>query len=240
MHPADVIPDASRPVLRRRLVGLRLAVVLMCWLAPWTARSFAAAPRPATNVVLVHGFWNTGKVFDPLVTTLEQHGCRCYAPSLQPNDFRDGVRALSLQLSRGIDARFGPHAPFVLIGFSMGGLVARDYVQNLGGSGRVQAFFMISTANRGTVWAATSPRPGVRELAPGSTFLRTLNADLSAWRGIPGRAYWTPLDYIVFPATNCLCPWGGNQAVFCLLHRRMVRNPAVMADIAARIDALRG
>ena len=209
-----------------------LAIILFLGLAP-SARS-----APPVNVVLVHGFWNTGRIFDPLVATLEQHGCRCFAPSLRPNDFRLGARDLALKLSGDIDARFGPREPFVLVGFSMGGLVSRDYVQNLGHGGRVRALFLISTANQGTLWAALSPWHGVRELAPGSGFLRQLNADPSAWKGIPVHAYWTPFDFVVFPATNSRCAFGDTRAVFCLLHPLMPSQHEIMADIAAKIDAL--
>ena len=179
-----------------------------------------------------------GRIFDPLVATLEQHGCRCFAPSLQPNDFRFGARDLSLKLSGEIDAHFGTKEPFVLVGFSMGGLVSRDYVQNLGHGGRVRALFLISTANQGTLWAALSPRHGVRELAPGSAFLHQLNADLSAWNGIPVFAYWTPLDFVVFPSTNSRCAFGHTRAIFCLLHPSMPSQHEIMTDIAAKIDTL--
>ncbi len=194
------------------------------------------APTPV-NVVLVHGFWDTGAIFDPLVAILEKQGCHCFAPSFCPNDFRDGVRAETLQLSAAVDRRFGQRAPLVFVCFSMGGLVARDYVENFGGERRTSGMLFISTAHLGTVWAAASPRPGVRELGIRSAFIRALNARVGAMERIPVRAYWTPFDLVVLPATNARWPFakGMSQSVLCPTHSRMVRNSDVMADIAARI-----
>ena len=198
-----------------------------------------AKPR-ALNVVLVHGFWNTGAIFDPLVAILEKQGCRCFAPSLRPNDFRDGVRAETLRLRAAVEGRFGKRVPVVFVCFSMGGLAARDYAENLGGASRTRAMFFIATAHRGTLWAATSSRRGVRELAVGSAFLHALNARVGAMAGIPVRAYWTPFDLVVLPATNTRWPFDAHasQRVLCPTHPAMVRNRTVMADIAARIASL--
>ena len=220
----------------RRWIAWVLAAFLSAGIP--AANAHDAPPDARVNVVLVHGFHNTGAIFDPLVRILEKQGCRCYAPSLQPNDCRLGVRDLTLKLAADIDGHFGPSAPLVFVGFSIGGLITRDYVQNLEPRLRARAVFMISTANHGTLWAGLSPHPGARQLAPGSPFLDALNADLSVWKTIPVYAYWTPFDLIVLPATNTRCAFGQTRLVPCLLHPWMVRNPAVLADISTKIAAL--
>ena len=200
----------------------------------------ASAPpvsRPV-NVVLVHGFTDTGAIFNRLVAELARNGDRCFAPSLQPNDFRLGVHDLALKLSARIDAQLGPSQPFVLIGQSMGGLVARDYVQNLHPRHRIRAFFELVTANQGTLWANTSPGGGVRNFAVNGPFLRALNADLGAWKTVHTFAYWTPFDLVVMPPTNARCAFGQTLCVLVPFHQSMVQNRTVIADIAAKIDAL--
>ena len=234
----------SRFPLHHRFPWIVLA--LGVWIvSAGTVRDARAAkpPRPAgPNIVLVHGFWNTGAIFDPLVAILEKQGCRCFAPSFQPNDFRDGVRAETLRLRAAVEGRFGERAPVVFVCFSMGGLAARDYVENFGGARRTRAMFFISTAHRGTLWAATSPRRGVRDLAAGSAFVRALNARVGAMAGIPTRSYWTPFDLIVLPESNSRWPFDetSSQRVLCLTHPGMVRNREVMVDVAARIAHLPG
>ena len=66
---------------------------------------------PPTNVVMVHGILNNGKIFDPMTRVLEKQGCHCFAPSLTPNDCRLGIHPLALQLSADIDTRFGNQCP---------------------------------------------------------------------------------------------------------------------------------
>ncbi len=145
---------------------------------------------------------------------------------------------MTLELSADIDAEFGKSEPLFFVGFSLGGLITRDYVQNLGRGRRVRAFFMISTANRGTLWADLSPQSGVRQLAPGSAFLDALNADTTAWQNIPVYAYWTPFDLMVLPATNTRCAFGDTRRILCPFHPWMVRDPEVMTDITRRIGLL--
>lgn len=193
---------------------------------------------PPVNVVLVHGFLDTGHVFDRIARTLEQQGCRCFTPTLLPKDGSSGIDDLTGKLSAQIDARLGRKARFFMVGFSMGGLVVRDYVQNTSDRRRVRGVFLVSTGSRGTLWAWFSPNAHQREMASGSAFLRALNADDSAWRTVPVHAYWTPLDLMIVPSVSTRWPEGKTTRVLCVLHRWMVRNEFVIADIATRIKAL--
>ena len=190
------------------------------------------------NVVLVHGCWNDGRIFDPMVRVLEKKGYPCFAPDLTPNDGRLGIRQLTDQLAAKIDARFGPSAPLVLVGFSMGGLVARDYVEHVAAEpGRVRGVFLISSGGEGTLWANLSPRAGQRDMAVGSPFLRALNADAAPWKTIPLHAYWTPFDLMIVPAVNSRWPGDHSTCVWCPAHPWMPRNRAVIVDIVQRLRA---
>ncbi len=192
---------------------------------------------PRVNVVLVHGILDTGRKFDTLVAALENAGCRCLAPSLTPNDCRLGVRDLTTKLAARIDARFGRAEPFYLVGFSLGGLVTRDYVQNFADPRRVRGVFLISTPNHGTLWARLSPNPNMRQLAPGSDFLASLNdgAGMAAWRRVPVASYFTPLDLMIVPAGSSRWAVGVTRMVWCPAHPLMVRDRVVVADICLRI-----
>lgn len=239
----------SHPGKRRRAAALQafgrrwlaVLVVLMGIASAHGGELTAAAAAEPVSVVLVHGIFNRGRVFDPMARELERAGCRCFAPSLRPNDGRTGIRDLTAKLSAQIDARFGPRARFFLVGFSMGGLVARDYVENTPGRERVRGVFLIATPSRGTLLASLAPRGShLRELAPGSAFLAALNADTGAWQTVPVHAYWTPLDLMVVPSVNSRWPDGAGATtrVVCGLHPWMVRNRAVIADIVTRVRAI--
>lgn len=199
----------------------------------------AAPPARKPNVVLVHGIWRNHTVFDRMTRVLENEGYTCFAPDLTPNDCRHGIRELTRELAADIDARFGPSAPVVLVGFSMGGIIARDYVENVvPDQQRVRGVFLVASAGRGTLLANLSPSAGQRDMAVGSPFLRALNADTAVWKTIPIRAYWTPLDGIVIPSGNARWPEDRSTRVFCVLHPRMASNHEVMTDIATRLKTM--
>jgi len=83
------------------------------------------------RVMLVHGIFNSGYVFCSMRKQLEARGIDCFAPNLKPRDGRHGIEDLAIKLNSEIDQRLGKRYPVLLIGFSMGGIVARYYLQKL-------------------------------------------------------------------------------------------------------------
>ena len=93
-------------------------------------------------VVLVHGFLATAGVFRPLRVRLEREAGALvasfsHAPGL-------GVRRIAQQLAGLVDRI--PHGTRIhLVGHSLGGIVARWYVQEMGGDERVAQTISIAT-----------------------------------------------------------------------------------------------
>jgi pimeloyl-ACP methyl ester carboxylesterase len=107
----------------------------------------ANPPDPhATNIVLVHGIFDNGAIFRRLVDALTRAGHRCWVPALKPADGRTGIRDLAAKLHAYIDRHLGTDAELALVGFSMGCIVSRHYLQMLGGVRRTKAFFAIGAA----------------------------------------------------------------------------------------------
>ena len=230
------VPAPSPRLPCRRLALVAGLVLLLALQAAATEPAAKQNPQPV-NVVLVHGILNTGEVFAPMSRVLEGQGYRCFAPSLTPNDCRTGVHALARQLSEQIDARFGESQPLILVGFSMGGLITRDYVQNLARFHRVRGVFLISTPNHGTLWASFA-RGGVGQLGWHSPFIEALNRNEAVWQSIPVCSYWTPWDLMILPATSSLWSVGGRQEIHCLFHPWMVRSHELTRDLVAKIAAI--
>jgi triacylglycerol lipase len=202
----------------------------------------AAEPRkiPARRIVLVHGIFQTQwRCFGFLRKDLERRGVDCLTPSLQPADGRDGLPALAAQLKREIDARFGPDERLVVIGFSMGGLVSRHYLQELGGAARCDGFFTISSPHHGTGTAHLCYGEGARQMRPGSDFLRNLAATEDRLGQMPVVSYHTPADLIILPATSSVWQRAENLSVPCPLHPLMTFSPRVRGDILARLETPR-
>lgn len=190
---------------------------------------------PARRVVLVHGiFQNDWRCFGFLRHDLEKRGVQCLVPHLKPSDGRDGLPALADQLKREIDATFGDER-VVVIGFSMGGLVSRYYLQELGGAKRCEAFFSISTPHHGTQVANLGYGEGARQMRPGSDFLTTLEKSEHRLGKMPVVSYRTPADLIILPSSSSVWARAENLSIPCPLHPLMTFSPRVRRDIIERL-----
>lgn len=199
----------------------------------------ALQPRQALKVVLIHGIMTRGGVMGPLRRTLERERYECFAPTLSPIDCHRGVRDLSRKLSARIDQRFGPRAPLILVGFSMGGIIARDYAQNLARPGRVKAAFFIATPHGGSMLASILPDlHGAKDLSYHSHFLEALGKREKIWHQILSVSYWTPLDLAVIPSRSARWPHSENQRVLNPSHITMLLSPYIMKDMRQRLQHL--
>ena len=106
---------------------------------------------PKNPVLLIHGIGDTFRVFDRMMAYLsDRNWTDIHTLNLVPNNGDVGLDQLAEQVKAYIDTHM-PHAePIDLLGFSMGGIVSRYYVQRLGGSQRVQRFITLSSPHNGT------------------------------------------------------------------------------------------
>jgi pimeloyl-ACP methyl ester carboxylesterase len=132
------------PVALEQLIGSeRLALLREVALVPRDLAAVVPEARPGEDVVvLVHGFLASAGVFRPLRARLEQEaGARVatftHAPGL-------GVRRIAKRLAALVD-RIPRGTRITVIGHSLGGLVARWYVQELGGHSRVAQTISLAT-----------------------------------------------------------------------------------------------
>lgn len=188
------------------------------------------------NVVLVHGWLNRGSIMRSLARALQEHGHVCYSPSLRPCDGRGGLAALSLCLQRGIDECFGTEAPLVLVGFSMGALISRHYLQVRGGRVRAQALFSIAGPHRGTVSAYLYPSQGVRDMRPGSRFLSELDRTRNCLAGLPVVSYWTPFDAMIRPVGSAQWTQGEVVRVPAPFHALLPFDKRLQRDLCGRLS----
>jgi triacylglycerol lipase len=187
-------------------------------------------------VVLVHGITDTFAIFKTMTQQLERSGWRVYSLDLIPSNGDCELDRLSKQLADFIERTIPADQPIDLVGFSMGGLVSRYYVQRLGGIDRVQRFITISTPHNGTIAAHLSLRPGCLQMRPNSSFLKDLNRDVKMLDRISFTSIWTPLDGIIIPANSSVLPVGEAIQIPVPLHAWMVSDKRAISLVA---EALR-
>ncbi len=190
--------------------------------------------RP-TRIVLVHGFLETGTTFKPLAGRLEKRGATCMTAKLKPNDGCGGIEILAANLKRDIDAKFGPTAPIQIVAFSMGGLVSRYYLQNLGGAARCGTLLTISSPHQGTRAAFLYPTKGAAEMRPNSRFLADLAATEDRLGGMQLVSYRTPMDLVILPPSNSIWPRAENLEFPVAMHPLMLTSGPVLDDVERRL-----
>ena len=191
-----------------------------------TPPSAGAQAAGGRYVLLVHGIYNSAIAMEPMKRFLESHGWQVYTISIRPNNASVSFETMAEQLRSFVDANIPAGRKFDLVGFSMGGLVCRYYVQKLGGDERVRRFVTLSTPNHGTIWANLGSLAGVKEMRPRSEMLRELNGDTSKLTELGYTSIYTPFDLSIVPARSSYMPGARNIIVWVPMHPLMVLMPA--------------
>ncbi|MEL6604045.1 MAG: alpha/beta fold hydrolase [Cyanobacteria bacterium J06614_10] len=195
--------------------------------------------RKKNPVVLVHGIWNTAAIFNPLRAHLEKAGWSVYALSMVPNNGDAPIEVLAEQVAAFIARALPVHQPFDLVGFSMGGLISRYYIQRLGGLSQVEKFITVSAPHHGTLLALGSYRPGVRQMRPGSPFIASLNRDKQRLEKLQLFSFWTPFDLLILPAWSSQLGIGTCQRLDIPTHNRMIQDPNGLRAISQALSSSR-
>jgi len=183
-------------------------------------------------VLLVHGLKDDERKMAPMARYLRSHGWDARTMSLRPSWGQKGLDVLAGQVADFVRAHYAPHQRIDLVGFSMGGLVCRYYLQRLGGLDRVQRYVSISAPNRGSILAWLIQNPGCRQMRPGSAFLRDLKTDEWRLAKIDFTSLWTPYDAIIVPPRSSEMPEARNVKMQIICHPLMVWQKSCLAEVA--------
>lgn len=201
-----------------------------------TAVVRAPAPRLApveqrVPVLLVHGIDDDASAFDVMRERLEREGWpHVHALSLVPNDGSEGVPALARQVAREAEAlrtRTGARRVDV-VGFSMGALVTRYWLQLHGGRLVVRRYISISGPHAGTQLAWLRRGKGVRQMRPQSRLLRYLERERRPWGEVEVHSFWTPWDLTIFPACSSRLRGASERTFPVLMHPWMLSDGRVL------------
>lgn len=188
-------------------------------------------------VVMVHGIGDTGIVFDSMRSRLEKENYPVLTIDLTPNLGVADLRDLAQQLKIFIDHNIHENESITLLGFSMGGLVTRYYLQRLEGLKKVEKYISISSPNNGTNLAYTLPLKGVKQMRPYSQFLSDLNRDVKLqFKDFKSLFLWTPFDMMIIPAKSSLLGIGKEIKIPVLIHRWMLEDERVIETVVRFIQ----
>lgn len=155
-----------------------------------------------TPILLIHGIIDNRAVFTMLRRQLVKRGFSRVMTmnySVLTADVRDAAAQLGRVVERIVEET--GYDRIHIVGHSLGGLVARYYVQRLGGDKHVHTLVTLGAPHGGTNAARLVPQKLVRQLRPGSDVINEL-AEPAPGCETRFVAYWSDLDQIIIPKSS--------------------------------------
>jgi len=183
---------------------------------------------PSRPLVLVHGLLDTPRLFSRLERRLEGQDRPVLSPHLPHRFGATPLRQLAQQLDGLIQERWGVETAIDILGFSMGGVIARTWLQELGGAKRTHRFLSVGSPQQGTLTAQCVPAwlfAGLADMKRGSPLLRSLNGNYSDLQAVECISFFCRWDLMVCPGWQALLPLGKSTAVHVWTHQQLMSHP---------------
>jgi pimeloyl-ACP methyl ester carboxylesterase len=198
-------------------------------------RVVGEARRPL--VLLLHGWSCNAGYFGPFPARLAARGVETRARSLA--NAAEAIRPMARELALWIDetAAREPGRPLILVGVSMGGLVARRALVDRPDLPLAE-LITVGTPHAGTLWAYAAQGAAGKEMRPGSAFLNKL--DRAGPSPVPVTAIWSPDDNMVVPGRSARLIGARHIMLPGVAHLSQCFAPeteAAVMDAVARADA---
>ncbi|OCC07473.1 Extracellular esterase EstB precursor [Streptomyces sp. PTY087I2] len=208
---------------------------------PATTAALPATAATTPPVVLLHGFIDNRSAFVVLRRALTRHGRRLESLNYSPltRDVRTAAELLGRHVEE-ICARTG-HGRVDIVGHSLGGLIARYYVQRLGGDRRVRTLVTLGTPHGGTAVApGAGVHPIVRQMRGGSSVIEELRGPAPGCR-TRFVSFWSELDQVMVPVETACVDHPDLDAVNVRVtgigHLALPVHPTVAAAVREALEA---
>lgn len=192
-------------------------------------------------VVLLHGYFHNRSGFFFLSRTLRRRGFR-WVYGMNYNPLGESIPSLAARLGRHIeDVLKTSGAPRVhLVGHSLGGIIARWYVQEMGGAENVDTCVTIGSPHGGTYAAYAGMGQAAKDMRPGSNVLRRLDRSFSSCTSTTFVNLYSDLDVFVVPPSAALLPEAANVSNHLIRdfgHTSLLISPELMSTVSHHLAA---
>ncbi len=193
-------------------------------------------PDRQPPIILLHGLFQNRSCMYWLQFRLKRAGFKNVMAINTPS-WRD-LETLTEILARKIDEVIIAHKveKVHLVGHSMGGIIARNYIQRRGGAPRVACCLTLGSPHAGSKLAPFALSQLGKAVLPDSEFLNQLNAvDKPPTTRVI--AVYTRHDNIVLPATNArLAAADENIELDGMGHTSLLFHPRVMQTVISQLE----
>jgi len=193
------------------------------------------SPHPqGLPVLLVHGYLCNSGYWRPLSALLSRAGISHLALDMEP--LGAGIDELAAQVPAGVErlcAATGSRQ-VVIVGHSMGGLVARAYVRRYG-SAQVARIITLGSPHEGSMLARFAPGRNGAQMRYGSAWLRDLAAAEANLQRELFISMYSVHDNMVAPQNSSHFPPARNLVFGGIGHVALGRHPRVMEAVLAEV-----
>ena len=240
-HDPELMQDRftlSRLWLAAWLIGTETAFLLLTVLVHplgwFKTNGRAVSDATATPIILLHGLFHNRACWFWTKHRLRRRGFQSLHTINLPPWY--DVETLTERVAKKVDEL--RHATGVekvhLIGHSMGGMIARNYLQVRGGAQKVERCILLSSPNAGSKLAPFSLTPLGKILLPGSEFLQRLAA-APLPEGVRLTAIVNCHDNMVLPFENARLEGARNIELAGMGHASVLYHPR---SLGAIVEAL--
>ncbi len=178
-------------------------------------------------VVLIHGLWNSGEIFNLFIKKLDDKNIEYFAPTLKHDFGKISIIEITKSLNKLIIEKYGYEKKIDIIGFSMGGLIARNWIYRFEGYKRTEKFISIGSPHFGTLTAQLVPSfllKGISEMKISSRFLIDLSKFDYLLENVECISFFTNWDLMVFPGWKAYLPRGNSYSLRIFKHKDLIRD----------------
>ena len=189
-------------------------------------------------IILIHGLWNTSSIFSFITSKLDEQGVDYFAPTLNHSFGMTSIVELTNLMDQLILEKYGLQQEIDVLGFSMGGVIGRYWINKFNGYKRTKRFITIGSPHNGTLASQLVPKypfRGISEMKINSSLLRDLAKYDYFLNDIDCISFFTFWDLMVFPGWRAHLNVGEKISLKILKHRNLVRNPAAVEKIIERL-----
>ena len=189
-------------------------------------------------IILIHGLWNTSAIFNSLLKKLDYYDIEYYAPTLEHYFGRISIVDLAKSLDELIIKKYGNEREIDILGFSMGGIIARYWIKKFNGYRKTKRFISVGSPHHGTLTAQLVPKnflKGISEMKINSSLLKELSDYDYLLTKIDCVSFYTRWDFMVFPGWRAKLPIGKKFNLNIYKHRNLVKNPIAIDAIVNSI-----
>ena len=189
-------------------------------------------------IILIHGLWNTSSIFSFITSKLDEQGIDYFAPTLNHSFGMTSIVELTNLMDQLILEKYGLQQEIDVLGFSMGGIIGRYWINKFNGYKRTKRFITIGSPHNGTLASQLVPKypfRGISEMKINSSLLRDLAKYDYFLNDIDCISFFTFWDLMVFPGWRAHLNVGEKISLKILKHRNLVRNPVAVERIIERL-----